>query len=175
MTTTNRQSWVEVEVERLQKEKEAMASMAPDMAWCPELTYRSRTVVGWEGMAPVWEAERPKPDGVDQLLSGRRLKLRVYYPEAFPMVPAELVPLEPEPPIEVRGFNTWHVNPDGSLCNVQSADDWHPGRDTAADLVVKASGWFVEFLLLSEGHIAKMTEHGIGVDTELDELLASIA
>jgi hypothetical protein len=151
-----------------------MAASAPGMVWCAELALRSRSVVGWEGEAPPWGGERSEPDGLDAFLGARRLKLRVYYPEAFPMVPAEIVPLDPRPPMEVRGFQQWHVNPDGSLCNVQSAYDWRPGRDTAAELVLKASGWFIEYLLLSEGRIDRMTERGIGVDTSLDDLIAGI-
>ena len=47
-------------------------------------------------------------------------------------------------------MHTWHVNGDGSLCLMQAADDWQP-EDTAADLVRKACGWFVEYLLVEAG------------------------
>lgn len=57
---------------------------------------------------------------------------------------------------------------------VQRADDWKQG-ETAADLVCKASGWFIEYLLFEGGQIETMTERGIYLDTAHDELLASLA
>jgi hypothetical protein len=58
---------------------------------------------------------------------------------------------------------------------VQTAQDWRPGDDTAADLVRKASGWFIEYLLMEDEKIEAMTIHGIFEDTSLDELIGSYA
>jgi hypothetical protein len=62
------------------------------------------------------------------------------------------------------------VNGDGSLCLLQTADDWHPDA-SAADLIVKAVGWFLEYLLMVDDRIEAMTTSGIATDPALDELL----
>jgi hypothetical protein len=59
---------------------------------------------------------------------------------------------------------------DGSLCLLQTADLW-TGRETAADLVIKASGWFVEYLLMEAGAIERMTLSGLNADISLDETI----
>lgn len=87
------------------------------------------------------------------------------------MVAPDLYPDDPDVPLLRRIMHTWHVNGDGSLCLMQAADDWQP-ENTAADLVCKACGWFVEYLLVEAGHREAMTERGIYLDTHLDELIA---
>jgi hypothetical protein len=168
-------SWTEAEPGLIEREQRAMARHAPEMVWRDDLIWRGdRSAVGWEGRAPVWSADRPKPAGVDELLGSRQLVLRVVYPEAFPAVPADLEPMDPEVPVERRTLTQWHVNGDGTLCLMQAADDWDP-ENTAADLVRKASGWFVEYLLADAGVIERMTEQGLAVDTSLDDVLAGYA
>ena len=54
---------------------------------------------------------------------------------------------------------------------MQGADDWHL-TDTAADLVRKASGWFIEYLLVEARKLEGMTERGIFEDTSIDEIIA---
>lgn len=44
------------------------------------------------------------------------------------------------------------------------------GLDTAADLVVMASGWFIEYLLFDVGAITTMTENGVS-DASLDGMI----
>lgn len=151
-----------------------MATHAPQMQWRTDLHYYQRPVVGWEGEAPIWGADRPMPTGVPALLGDARLKLQVLYPEAFPMVAPALLPLEPRVPITRRTLHTWHVNGDGTLCLMQRADDWQP-TDTAADLVRKAAGWFIEYRLIETERRERMTESGIFADAVLDELLESVA
>jgi len=168
-----RQSWVEAEPDVLKRERAAMTELAPSMEWREDLRLFRRPAVGWRGYAPDWGGKRAKPDGVDELLDGRRLELEVRYPEAFPIVPPSLAPLGLDIPPEAHGLTQWHVLPDGSLCLVRDADDWQP-NETAAELVCKASGWFIEFLLMQGGHIERMTERGILIDTQLDELIASL-
>jgi hypothetical protein len=143
------------------------------MVWHHALEWpRGRVGTGWEGLTPAWGAQRPEPAGVKELLAGRRLRLRVLYPEGFPMVPPDLYPLDPDVPIDRRTQNRWHVNGDGSLCTVQAAEDWQP-ENTAADLVRKASCWFVEYLLVDAGDLDSMTQRGIYSDESVDALLAS--
>lgn len=156
---------MEAEPARLARERQEMKRVAPDLAWDEDLA-----AGGWTGLAPQWPFDRPRPAGLEALLQGRRLMLRVEYTEAFPMVEPRLWPLDPEPPIERRTAHTWHLNGNGSLCLLQSASDWS-GRESAADLVVKASGWFIEYLLLERGEIGAMTEAGIHADPSLDPIL----
>lgn len=152
-----------------------MGLFTSELEWREDLTWREgRPVCGWVGRAPEWSADRPQPPGVKELLGGRRLGLEVLYPEAFPAVPAELFPTDPEVPLDRRTLSRWHVNGNGSLCLMQSADNWQL-TDTAADLVRKASGWFIEYLLLEAEEIEKMTMQGIFNDTSLDPVLAKFA
>src|SRR2546421_385336 len=64
-----RQTWLDAEPEYVRREHEEMASVAPEMVWVDE------SAGGWEGLAPEWPFERPRPDGLDRLLGGRRLRL----------------------------------------------------------------------------------------------------
>jgi hypothetical protein len=162
-----RESWLAAEPERLARERAAMAEVAAEMEWLDE------PLGGWEGRAPMWPFPRPAPAGLDFLLDGGRLRLRVEYSPAFPMVEPRLVPVDPEPPAFHRTDHRWHLNGDGSLCLLQTADTWS-GRETAADLLVKASGWFIEYLLLERGLIEGMTENGIYTDDSLDGLIAGL-
>ncbi len=167
-------SWTDAEPGLVDREQQAMAEHAPEMVWRADLRWRNRPMAGWKGHAPVWAGDREKPPGVDELLNGRRLEVRVFYPEAFPAVPAILEPVEPDVPLERRTLNQWHVNGNGSLCLMQAADDWDL-TDTAADLVRKASGWFIEYLLADAGKTEQMTQQGVLVDTSLDAKLAEYA
>jgi len=166
-------AWVEAEHARVEREHVAMRAHCPDMVWHDRLEWpNGRVGAGWEGLAPVWGAERAQPAGVEELLAGRRLRLRALYPEGFPMVPPDLYPLDPEVPIDRRTQSRWHVNGDGSLCTVQAAEDWQP-EHSAADLVRKASCWFVEYLLVEGRDLDAMTQRGIYSDTTVDALLAA--
>jgi hypothetical protein len=86
------------------------------------------------------------------------------------MVPAELYPVEPDVPMDRRTQHRWHMNGDGSICLMQAAEDWRL-TDTAADLVLKASGWFIEYLLVETGDLDHMTKRGVGSSEEIDALL----
>ena len=160
-----RQSWLEAEPARLAREQDTMAELAPEMVWLPDLP-----AGGWEGLAPAWPAPRSAPDGLERLLAGRQLNVGVYYTQAFPSVEPRLVPLDPEPPLERRILHSWHLNGDGTLCLLRTADLW-TGRETAADLVVKASGWFIEYLLMEREAIDRMSENGIYDDDSRDEII----
>jgi hypothetical protein len=154
-------SWHEAEVGRLDAEQSAMRVAAPQLVWDGTL---------WRGLVPVWPFDRDAPARLDQFLGDRRLTLEVAYYEAYPMVPPRFTPLDPDPDIRVRTVHAWHVNGDGSLCLFQNADDWDP-RVLAAGLMPKASGWFLEYLLLIDGRIDSMTINGIANDDALDHLL----
>jgi hypothetical protein len=156
-------SWLDAEPRRLVREREAVSAIAPELEWI------ERPAGGWEGFAPAWPFERAAPEGLDKFLAGRRLRIQVEYSQAFPMVEPKIWPVDPSPDPRYRTQAIWHVNPDGSLCLLQAASDW-TGHETAADLVVKAAGWFLEYLLMEEGLIERMTESGIVNDDALDHL-----
>ena len=157
-------TWWQQEPGLLQREMAAMTALAPDLRWQPQ------GAGSWEGPAPLWPFERPAPEGLNALTGGRRLQVHVIYGHAFPMAPPTLWSLDPEPELAHRLNHAWHVNGDGSLCLLASAATW-TGREPAAELVAKAAGWFVEFLLFSRGLIEAMTSTGIGVDVSLDALI----
>lgn len=166
-------SWLEAEADRAAAEQAEMADRAPEMEWRTDLRWpNGRIGAGWEGLAPGWGAERPEPPGVSNLLAARRLRLRVLCPEAFPMVPPDIFPLDPDVAIGRRTLQQWHVNGDGSVCLMQAAEDWQP-ENSAADLVCKASGWFIEYLLVEAGDLDTMTIRGVYVSDEIDALLAA--
>lgn len=161
----HRLRWFDAEPARLAAEQAAMAAVAPELAWSD-----TTPGGGWEGLAPVWPFPRPRPGGLDGFLAGRRLRLRVACSQAHPMAAPKLWPLDPEPEIAQRTVHDWHVNGDGSLCLLRTAAAW-TGAELAAELVVKAAGWFLEFLLMQAGVIRAMTTGGIVNSDELDELL----
>jgi hypothetical protein len=172
-TDPPRISWIDAEPIRLEHEQAQMQKWAPDMRWRTDIAWANgRIGAGWEGLAPAWGADRPEPAGVANLLHGRRLRLRVICPEAFPMVAPDLYPLDPDVSIERRTQHKWHVNGDGSLCLMQAAGDWQP-ENTAADLVRKAAGWYIEYLLVDGGDLDRMTRRGIYLSDEIDALLAA--
>lgn len=164
-----RQSWLEAEPARLACEHDAMAKIAPEMVWLAD-----KAAGGWQGLAPAWPIPRPAPKGLERLLAGRQLRVGVCYSQAFPSVEPRLVPLDPEPPIERRILESWHLNGDGTLCLLRTADLW-TGHETAADLIVKASGWFIEYLLMERGAIERMSDNGIYDDESRDEVIEGLA
>lgn len=164
-----RRSWVEAEPSRVSAEQEAMAIIAPEMIWDD-----ASPGGGWDGLAPVWPFDRAKPPSLDAFLAGRRLHLSVTYPEAFPAVEPWLRPLDPAPPLTARADHRWHVNGDGTLCLTRSAADW-TGMEQAAELVRKAAGWFLEYLLMTAGIVERMTERGLVAGDSRDVLLVAAA
>jgi hypothetical protein len=157
--------WFDAEPARLAAEQAAMTAVAPELSWSD-----AAPGGGWEGLAPVWPFPRPRPSRLDDFLAGRRLRLGVACSQAHPMVAPKLWPLHPEPEIAQRTVHDWHVNGDGSLCLLQTAAAW-TGAELAAELVVKAAGWFLEFLLMQAGVVQAMTSDGIAGSDELDHLL----
>jgi hypothetical protein len=152
----------------LERERVAMAEHAPEMEWVEEGAGR------WEGHAPEWPFPRDRPDpGLTRLLAGARLQLRVEYVQAHPAVAPVLVPLSPIPPRERRLRHDWHINGDGTLCLLAADILWRPD-DTAADLVLKASGWIIEYRLKERGRIKSMSDTGLYDDASLDAVIRSV-
>jgi ubiquitin-protein ligase len=164
---SERISWQEVEASRLAREKREMQDKASDLTWIERSD--ELPAGGWEGEAPEWPMERPQPKGLGKLLGGRRLKVRVVYSEGFPMDPPRLIPLDPKPEFGQRFQHKLHLNADGSVCLIRLASDW-TGEATAADLVEKASAWFIEWCAMEAGLITEMS-NGVYSDDYLDEKL----
>ena len=162
MAEWRRVSWMEDDPARLELELAAMPEVAPGLTW---------DGYAWRGQAPLWPFERPCPDGLETFVGDRRLMLEVTYFESFPMVAPRFMPLDPEPDIAARTRHEWHVNGDGSLCMFQNFADWDPYA-TAADLIPKASGWFLEYLLLTSARIDSMSIGGIASDDQHDHFFA---
>lgn len=156
--------WFEAEPSVYQRELTAMAAVAPDLVWDDDTD-----AGGWKGLAPIWPFERPEPNGLKPFLDGARFTIAVLYRQSHPMVTPGVFPVDPQPERINWTLHAWHLNGDGSLCLLRSADDWDP-RSTASELVTKASGWFLEFLLLTRGLRDEMTENGIAADASLDYL-----
>jgi hypothetical protein len=161
-------SWWQDEPGRLVAEQAAMTAAAPNLVWLA-----NEPSGGWQGIVPLWPFSRPQPAGLLELLGGQPLKVRVICGHAFPMVEPIVWPLSVEVPFHALGWTKWHVSPSGTLCLLQESAQWDPSS-TAADLVPKISGWYIEYRLMADGHIEAMTEHGIAQDDSLDELIADL-
>ena len=161
--------WMDAEPRRLEQELEAMAAFAPDLRWIdlsPELP-----AGGWEGEIPKWPFDRDRPDPGLDLLVPASLAVRVELKQSFPASPPKLRPLlDPPPDPRYRTQTEWHINGDGTLCLLQTADMW-TGRDSATELVVKAAGWFIEYRLMEEKLVEAMTINGICSDPSRDDLI----
>lgn len=166
---TNGIRWFEAEPEVLEREMAAMAAVAPDMNWD-----ETRQAGVWCGYSPEWPARRPRPDGLGALLNGKRLRLEVAYRQSHPAVPPILNPLDPMPAPDQRLAHIWHVNGDGTLCLLAAPWLWR-SSEVAADLVLKAAGWFIEYRLMEEGLIDAMSDDGILVDASHDAAIAQYA
>lgn len=165
--------WWEAHPARLAAEKEAMAALAPNLAWADELAH-GVPGGGWSGACPLWPFNRPKPACVDAYVDGRSFLIDVRCSPAHPVAAPAIHPIDPVPDLAVRTRQAWHVMGDGSLCLVQHALDW-TGRDYVCELVRKAAGWYLEYLLLTDGRVDAMTVAGIVDDDSRDGLLAPLA
>lgn len=166
--------WYDAEPDRLQREVDAMASMASDLTWNPSLGHpKGPSGGGWEGIVPAWPFDRPAPDALGEFLDGQRLHVVIVCQQAHPAVIPAVYPVDPEPDVMYRTLNSWHVAGDGRLCLTQRAYDWI-GDQPAAQLIPKAAGWLIEYLLVVRGHVDKMTEVGIAASGELDHLITAL-
>lgn len=166
MTFEPRSWWVD-DPARLELERKDLESVAPDLIWVPEGAGR------FEGEIPLWPFVRPEPVGLRGLVNtpGR---VRIEYRQAFPAVPPIVICERPEPAIELRSFEAFHILPNGALCLLRDADQWTLNSPTS-ELLLKASGWVVEYALLQAGAVERMTPSGIVEDDQLDALITATA
>lgn len=164
--------WFDAHPDRLGRELEEMSAY-PDLIWDENLTREGhQDGGGWAGALPAWPFERPRPPELDAFLAGETFEAVIVCLQGHPAVKPRVYPTNPEPDVGVRTMNAWHVAGDGSLCLSQRAYDWD-GSETTAELVPKASGWFLEYLLLDRGLAEAMTEVGIVAGDLLDPLFTA--
>jgi hypothetical protein len=163
-------SWVDAEPNRVEFEKREMQDRAPDMEWRQGGGFPSG---GFEGLAPEWPFNRDQPKKLQTLTAGKRLSVRLQFWEGYPAQPPRLFPLDPEPPREERLREEVHVNGDGSICLILHPSDWS-SSECAADLLTKASGWFLEYLAVKGGLVDAMSPAGMFASTELDKRIEEL-
>jgi hypothetical protein len=137
-----------------------------------ELTWEPTGSGVLTGQLPTWPLERPAPDGLDDLLGGVALTVEVAFGHAYPMVCPTVKPVDPEVPWDRRTQHKWHVNGNGSLCLLQSAQAWEP-QTSLSDVLRKSAAWYVEYRLLEAGVIDAMSTSGIVSDDSYDHLVAA--
>lgn len=164
--------WFDWDPNRLRRDIDELASLAPSLAHC-EPDQQLLANGGWIGALPLWPFERTAPTNLESLLP-RPMSVIITYPSAYPMLPPIVYPTNPEPALEEVSDTVWHVAPGGSLCLFQSEGMWDPAA-SIKDIVLKSSGWRIEYELMHRGSIDRMTERGIVTDTRLDELIAEQA
>jgi hypothetical protein len=159
-------SWITAEPAVLEREHRLMPVVAPGLEWQDDSPSG-----GWRGHLPRWPFERPEPSELGAFLGDRSFLVLVHYEQSFPMVEPRIYPLDPVPDLAYRSLHDWHLNGDGSLCLLRQASDWD-GTGSASEIAVKASAWFLEYLLLERGIRTAMTESGIAGDGALDHLFS---
>lgn len=157
-------TWWEDDPARRDQEIIDVQDVAPLLAWSAE-------GAGWfEGQLPLWPFSRPAPGDISDLLDP--FLVRVEYGHAFPAAPPQVLPIVPQPVPTIRGFTQFHVLPSGRLCLLRNADQWYPWSRTS-ELLLKASGWAIEFALLEAGVISQLSVSGIVDDTSYDNLITA--
>ena len=163
--------WYDAESDRLEEECAAMQIAAPALEWRTPSQDALLPAGGWVGRIRDWPFERPRPSPGLERLIGDPLMVRIELNHGFPASAPKFWPIvEPEPEFEYRMQQQWHINGDGSLCLMQGAHVW-TSRNHVADLVPKASGWWVEYRLMKVGIVEHMTISGLNSDGSLDDLI----
>lgn len=169
--------WMDAEPARLERDCVDMATFAPDAEFIPPPTGAHGASVHhglWTGVLPVWPFERAEPVGLRELTKDNGLRFVLYYTAAYPMVPPLVYACGPEPELEERTQNRWHVAPGGSLCLLQSNGAWIP-ESSIVELLLKAAGWRIEYALMKAGLVDSMLTNGMVSDSSRDHLLAEAA
>ncbi len=161
-------TWWHDQPARLQRDLDDLAASGMDLAW-------SATDSGLlTGRLPIWPFARPAPAGLKELFDGQGLAVEVTFGHGYPMVCPGVRPVDPSPPLARWTQHKWHVNGNGTLCLLQSADAWDP-LTPLSDVLRKSASWRVEYALLEAGVIDTMTLRGIVDNDELDHLVAEAA
>lgn len=168
--------WQEADPARLERDLQEVQQFAPDLTYVEPEVLGDGTVVHhgyWTGRLPVWPFERAQPAGLDDVVPVGA-EVDVLYAAAHPMLSPRVYVNEPEPGILEWSQHIWHVAPGGSLCFLQTENDWTPAT-SITDLLAKASGWRVEYALMKAGLVDTMTVCGIVSDDSRDHLVTQAA
>lgn len=162
--------WWQAEPGRLERDRRAIATRFTGLTWNdpPEAI---RGAGGWFGRLPLWPFDRTKPAELARVGAG--LLVQLVYPQAYPVLAPAIYPMGPQPEVMQLTDHRWHLNGDGSLCLLRSADQWN-ARDGVADLLIKAAAWRIEYALMRAGLIEAMTETGIVSTAASDSLIAQL-
>jgi hypothetical protein len=160
----SRQPWFDAEPGLASREKQQVQSIFPELVWSDS------DAGSWTGAIPSWPFERKSPGDVATLIEGNQFRIRVQYTHGFPAAPPSIIPLSSVPPSELRSFPNFPVLGDGSLCLLRDAQQWTTESNTT-DLILKAAGWCLEYALLRHDKIKRMSESGIVVNDEFDDLI----
>jgi hypothetical protein len=136
-----------------------------------ELTWEATGSGMLAGQLPTWPLDRQAPAGLDDLLEGRGMTVEVVFGHAYPMVCPAVKPVDPAVPYDRWTQHKWHVNGNGTLCLLQSAQAWDP-QTPLTDVLRKSAGWYVEYRLLEAGAIDAMSTSGVVSDDSYDPLVA---
>ncbi|MFE2541002.1 hypothetical protein [Actinacidiphila glaucinigra] len=158
-------TWWACEPRRLERDQNEITTRFPDLTW------NSEGAGTWYGTLPRWPFDRSEPAQLVHWIGDKGLFLRLEYSQAYPMVAPRLVPLDPLPELLEWTQHRWHVNGDGSLCLLREDAVW-TGRESVADLLLKAAGWRVEYALMKHEAIEQMSANGIVSDDRFDRFLA---
>jgi hypothetical protein len=161
-------SWWQDEPGRLERDLDDLAAAGFDLTWSPVGSGRL------DGRLTAWPLDRAAPDGLDELLPTGGLLVQVEFGHGYPMVCPRVYPEDPKPPLERCTQHRWHVNGDGSLCLLQSADAWDPAT-RLSDVLRKAAAWRVEYALVETGVVEAMSLSGIVSNPERDHLVRDAA
>lgn len=168
--------WQEAEASRLVRDRREVHDFAPDLTYVEPEFASDGTVVHhgeWVGRLPVWPFEREEPVGLADFIP-KGAKVVVTYSAAHPMMPPRVYVNDPLPEIAEWSQHIWHVAPGGSLCLLQTVNDWTP-ETSVTELLAKASGWRIEYGLMKAGLVDTMTTCGIVTDASRDHLFAQAA
>jgi hypothetical protein len=161
-------SWWQDEPGRLERDLDDLVAAGFDLTWTPVSSG------SLDGRLPAWPLDRPAPEGLDELLPAGGLLVHVEFGHGYPMVCPRAYPEDPKPPLERCTQHRWHVNGDGSLCLLQSADAWDP-TTRLSDVLRKAAAWRVEYALVEAGVVPEMSLSGIVSNPDRDQLVRDAA
>lgn len=159
--------WFAQDAARLQRDKDEIGAFAPSLSFIAPGAELEEG--GWAGTLPLWPFDREAPAGVDVLVP-QGLEVVIEYTSAYPMVPPNVHPVNPVPELCERSQSDWHVLPHGPLCLFQSVGQWRP-EASLTEVLLKAAGWNLEYFLMKQKAISRMTESGIVSSPELDHFL----
>jgi hypothetical protein len=168
--------WSADDPERLEADVADVAAFAPDLVFVApgELNEIAAQHDGlWYGVLPIWPFDRVAPEGLERLVP-RGLKCVVICSPVHPVLPPDVIPVDPKPLALEHSMHVWHVAPYGNLCLMQSYGAWDP-KEKVSQLLLKACGWHIEYALMKSDAISAMTLNGIANDPSLDETISAVA